>query len=77
MVGVGEDGKDSILARASIVNQFGQCVYDKYVKPLETVTDYRTHVSGILPEHLKKGGCLCFHDVMWLTRYHQLMWVRY
>jgi len=55
MVGVGEGGKDSILARVSIVNQFGQCLYDKYVAPTETVTDYRTFVSGIKPEHLKDG----------------------
>lgn len=54
MVGVGEDGKDSILARVSIVNQFGEVIYDKYVLPTENVTDYRTYVSGIRPEDLKK-----------------------
>lgn len=54
MVGVGEDGKDSILARVSIVNQYGEVIYDKYVVPTENVTDYRTHVSGIRPEDLKK-----------------------
>uniref|UniRef100_A0A8C6ZWY1 Exonuclease domain-containing protein n=1 Tax=Nothoprocta perdicaria TaxID=30464 RepID=A0A8C6ZWY1_NOTPE len=47
MVGVGPKGEDSIVARVSIVNQFGKCVYDKYVKPTEEVTDYRTAVSGI------------------------------
>jgi hypothetical protein len=36
-----------LLARCSIVNYLGEAVYDKYVKPVETVTDYRTHVSGI------------------------------
>ncbi|OXB76318.1 UNVERIFIED_CONTAM: hypothetical protein H355_006729 [Colinus virginianus] len=55
MVGVGPGGEDSIVARVSIVNRFGKCVYDKYVKPTEKVTDYRTAVSGIRPEHLKKG----------------------
>ncbi|NXJ16408.1 REXO4 exonuclease, partial [Odontophorus gujanensis] len=55
MVGVGPSGEDSIVARVSIVNRFGKCVYDKYVKPTEEVTDYRTAVSGIRPEHLKKG----------------------
>jgi RNA exonuclease 4 len=54
MVGVGENGYDSILARVSIVNQYGECLYDKYVIPTETVTDFRTQVSGIRPEHLKK-----------------------
>ncbi|XP_069333176.1 RNA exonuclease 4 isoform X1 [Eulemur rufifrons] len=55
MVGVGPKGQESIAARVSIVNQFGRCVYDKYVKPTEPVTDYRTAVSGILPENLKQG----------------------
>ena len=55
MVGVGFGGKDSILARVSIVNHFGNCVYDKYVKPTEKVTDYRTKVSGIRPEDIKDG----------------------
>lgn len=55
MVGVGPDGEDSILARVSIVNQFGKCIYDKYVKPTEEVTDYRTAVSGIRPEDIKDG----------------------
>ena len=55
MVGVGDRGKDSILARVSIVNQYGQCVYDKYVCPTEQVTDYRTHVSGIRRQDIEKG----------------------
>ncbi|XP_038592544.1 RNA exonuclease 4 isoform X2 [Micropterus salmoides] len=55
MVGVGPDGEDSILARVSLVNQFGKCIYDKYVKPTEKVTDYRTAVSGIRPEDIKDG----------------------
>jgi len=52
MVGVGTDGSDSILARVSIVNHFGHPVYDKFVKPREKVTDYRTAVSGVRPEDL-------------------------
>jgi len=52
MVGVGTDGVDSILARVSIVNHFGNPVYDKFVKPREKVTDYRTAVSGVRPEDL-------------------------
>ncbi|XP_066466848.1 RNA exonuclease 4 [Tiliqua scincoides] len=55
MVGVGPSGEDNILARVSIVNLFGKCVYDKYVKPTETVTDYRTAISGIRPQDLKTG----------------------
>lgn len=58
MVGTGPDGVDSILARVSIVNQFGHALLDKYVKPRETVTDYRTHVSGIRPSDLTAGNML-------------------
>ena len=56
MVGVGENGKDSIVARVSLVNQYGDCIYDKYVIPTEPVTDYRTNVSGVRPEDLKKSN---------------------
>lgn len=55
MVGVGPEGEESMLARVSIVNYFGKCVYDKYVKPTEKVTDYRTAVSGIRPADIKNG----------------------
>ena len=58
MVGVGPDGDDSVLARISVVNQFGHCVYDKFVKPQEEVTDYRTWVSGVSPEDLENGNFL-------------------
>ena len=49
--------QSSSLARVSIVNEFGHCVYDKFVKPLptETVIDYRTWVSGIRPEDIENG----------------------
>ncbi|KAH6559403.1 hypothetical protein KP509_1Z010200 [Ceratopteris richardii] len=55
MVGAGLDGKRSILARVSLVNSWGNIVYDKHVKPLEHVTDYRTKVSGVRARDLKKG----------------------
>ncbi|XP_069011808.1 RNA exonuclease 4 [Embiotoca jacksoni] len=55
MVGVGPDGEDSMLARVSLVNHFGKCIYDKYVKPTEKVTDYRTAFSGIRLEDIEDG----------------------
>ena len=59
MVGVGHyPGRESGLARVSIVNYNGDQVYDSYVLPLEPVTDYRTHVSGILPEHMEVARSL-------------------
>ncbi|KAG0714952.1 RNA exonuclease 4 [Chionoecetes opilio] len=47
MVGVGMNGKDSILARVSLVNHHGKVLYDKFVKPTEEVVDYRTAISGV------------------------------
>ncbi|CAF3336879.1 unnamed protein product [Rotaria socialis] len=55
MVGIGEMGLENMLARVSIVNQLGQCLYDKYVKPTEPVIDYRTSVSGVTEQHLQNG----------------------
>ncbi len=52
MVGLGQNGAKSILARVSIVNYFGDILYDTFVAPRKAVTDYRTHVSGVRPEDL-------------------------
>ncbi|CAL3967289.1 hypothetical protein PZA11_003636 [Diplocarpon coronariae] len=52
MVGVGEGGKQSVLARVSIVNFHGTQVYDSFVKPKEFVTDWRTRVSGVSPKDM-------------------------
>jgi RNA exonuclease 4 len=54
MVGI-DSGKDNMLARVSLVNTHGNCIYDKYVLPSEPVVDYRTHVSGIRPKDLLNG----------------------
>lgn len=52
-VGVGPEGKEHALARISITNYYGHVILDEYVKPREKVIDWRTHVSGIKPEHMK------------------------
>jgi len=74
MVGTGTDGKDSILARVSIVNMNGHCLYDKYVQPTDKVTDYRTQFSGIRPGDMEKGdefinlcACACFKSILCLS----------
>lgn len=59
-VGVGVEGVDNALARVSIVNFHSAVVYDKYVKPSEPVTDYRTSVSGIRPQHIHSKGAVTF-----------------
>lgn len=79
MVGVGESGNESALARVSIVDFHGRQVYDSFVRPKERVTDWRTHVSGVSPRNmatartfeevqaataeLLKGRILVGHDV--------------
>lgn len=52
MVGIGINGRDHMLARVSIVNEKGDVLLDKYVKPTQTVIDYRTQYSGITPMDL-------------------------
>jgi RNA exonuclease 4 len=53
MVGVGYGGYQSALARVSVVDWDGHVLLDEYVQPDEPVTDYRTFVSGITPQHLQ------------------------
>lgn len=52
MVGTGPKGSRSELARCSIVSYEGDVVYDKYIKPINPVTDYRTRWSGIRRQDL-------------------------
>jgi RNA exonuclease 4 len=53
MVGIGDGGYESALARVSIVDFHGRQAYDSFVKPQKRVTDWRTSVSGISPKHMK------------------------
>lgn len=55
MVGVGYAAKKHMLARVSIVNQRGEVLMDRFVRPREPVIDYRTHVSGIRPADIANG----------------------
>jgi len=55
MVGVGFEGQRSALARVSIVNYNGVVIYDKYVRPMERITDFRTEISGITSKLLIDG----------------------
>ena len=71
-VGVGFMGKDDQLARVSIVSETGVIMYDKYVTPLEEVTDYRTFVSGIQPGHLRNGAFAIIILFVKMVRLHFL-----
>ncbi|XP_051004711.1 interferon-stimulated gene 20 kDa protein [Acomys russatus] len=54
MVGLGSQ-RMSGLARCSIVNYYGTVLYDKYIRPEGEITDYRTRVSGIVPQHMARA----------------------
>ncbi|XP_078283302.1 interferon-stimulated gene 20 kDa protein-like [Rhinoraja longicauda] len=49
MVGLGQGGLESGLARCSIVDYSGKVIYDKFIRPDGDITNYRTGVSGIRP----------------------------
>ncbi|WKA12051.1 hypothetical protein VitviT2T_029480 [Vitis vinifera] len=55
MVGVGSEGNKSALGRVTLVNKWGNVIYDEYVRPVEWVVDFRTEISGIRPRDLKKA----------------------
>uniref|UniRef100_A0AAG5DAB1 RNA exonuclease 4 n=1 Tax=Anopheles atroparvus TaxID=41427 RepID=A0AAG5DAB1_ANOAO len=55
MVGIGAGGKIHMVARVSVVNEYGNVLVDCYVKPQQPVTDYRTRISGIRPELIENG----------------------
>ncbi|CAK9045431.1 RNA exonuclease 4 [Durusdinium trenchii] len=58
MVGVGPNGTRSVLARVSIVDSEGKVLLDKYVRPKERVTDFRTPITGITGSSLFREGVI-------------------
>lgn len=73
MVGVGESGVRSALARVCIINFDYEVLLDTYVKVDEPVTDYRTFVSGIQPKDIQKDSsaldfCTCRNIVLRILR---------
>jgi len=62
MVGVGEKGQRSSLARVCIVDFYGSILLDLYVKQRQEVTAYRTFVSGITKEHLTSDQAVEFEE---------------
>ncbi|EOA31192.1 hypothetical protein CARUB_v10014358mg [Capsella rubella] len=54
MVGVSQ-GTKSALGRVTLINKWGNVLYDEFVRPVERVVDFRTHISGIRPRDLRKA----------------------
>ena len=54
-IGTNTNRQKSVLARATVVNEHLNVVYDTFVRPEEKVVDFRTWVSGVRPRHLNKA----------------------
>jgi len=63
MVGVGDEGLESALARVCIVNWENQVVLDTFVKVNVPITDYRTYVSGVTQEDVENQNAMSYEDV--------------
>ncbi|KAL2944454.1 RNA exonuclease 4 [Bienertia sinuspersici] len=55
MVGVSPQGNKSALGRVTLVNKYGNVIYDEFVRPVDRVVDFRTKISGIRPSDLRKA----------------------
>lgn len=55
MVGTGPKGRVSEVARCSLVDYHGHVLFDKYIRPVGAVTDFRSQWSGIRAHHLTKA----------------------
>lgn len=62
MVGVGEGGQTSAVARVCLVNWDEEVLLDTFVKVAEPVTNYRTFVSGIREEDLASDEAIDFDE---------------
>jgi len=63
MVGVGDEGLESALARVCVVNWENQVVLDTFVKVKVPITDYRTYVSGVTQEDVESQNAMAYEDV--------------
>lgn len=63
MVGVGSNGRQSVLARCSLVDFDGNEIFDTFVKPNDFVTDFRTQYSGVRKKDLRMGKAITLYDV--------------
>lgn len=62
MVGIGSSGKCSVLARCCVVDFDGNTLYDRFVRPKEFVTDFRTQYSGVRKQDLRHGHAVTLEE---------------
>ena len=62
MVGLGDEGKQSALARCCLVDFDGLKIYDEFVRPQGYVTDFRTKWSGIRRKDLRQDKAISFYE---------------
>jgi RNA exonuclease 4 len=68
MVGTGVHGVQSTLARVSMVDWDGHVILDTFVKVPVSVTDYRTHISGVTQQHLESEQAMDLEDVRYIVQ---------
>jgi RNA exonuclease 4 len=68
MVGTGALGAQSTLARVSMVDWDGHVILDTFVKVPVSVTDYRTHISGVTQQHLESEQAMDLEDVRFIVQ---------
>lgn len=77
MVGIGEGGHNSSIARITLIDWDGNVLLDEYIRQCREVTDYRTFVSGITKEDLQEKATLsleeCRKEVLQLLQNHILV----
>ncbi|KAG8892419.1 hypothetical protein FRC00_012105 [Tulasnella sp. 408] len=54
-VGMGEGGTIAMLGRVSLVDRFGNVVYNTFVKPTSKIESYREATTGLDPSHFKEA----------------------
>ncbi|GAA0141002.1 exoribonuclease [Lithospermum erythrorhizon] len=55
MVGVGPLGNKNALGRVTLINKWGNVIYDEFVRPIEHVVNFRSEISGIRSSDLRKA----------------------
>lgn len=62
MVGIGINGTESALARVSLIDYTGRCMFDTFVRVEDVVTDYRTPISGVSAKDLTSSMAITFGE---------------